>query len=300
MADDSCPEGARPIIVLGYQRSGTSLLAEIVVRWGAYAGNEEELMPADEYNQGGYWEYVPMLDLFRAIADYAGHPKPTITYFTIDQDAVRRAAFVPSLRREGLRLISKMAQEGQPWMWKDPALVCFLPFWLTLWDRPIFLVTVRNPICSATSWQNMLLPDRRIRPKAVDAWLIQWQRCMRLVCAQTATHPKLFVDYQRLVLHADDEVRRISAFLSDHSGRQTSPAAIELMRDAVQPQLRHRSAERTTNVLTVEQSVLLAGMEAAARDTGVYPNSGFDLPAGWSQLLSAQEEEILRELHITA
>jgi len=33
---------ADPIIVLGVERSGTSVVAEMIHRWGAYAGDQEK------------------------------------------------------------------------------------------------------------------------------------------------------------------------------------------------------------------------------------------------------------------
>ena len=38
---------SHPIIVVGAERSGTSVVAEMVYRWGAYAGPSEKLHKAD-------------------------------------------------------------------------------------------------------------------------------------------------------------------------------------------------------------------------------------------------------------
>ena len=48
------------IIVLGMPRSGTSLVADPVYRWGAYAEPKQALLKADEWNPQGYWEYIPL------------------------------------------------------------------------------------------------------------------------------------------------------------------------------------------------------------------------------------------------
>ena len=52
-----------PIIVLGVERSGTSVVAEMVHRWGAYAGTPEMLHEADAHAPRGYWEFLPLWDL---------------------------------------------------------------------------------------------------------------------------------------------------------------------------------------------------------------------------------------------
>jgi len=48
--------------VLGAERSGTSVVAEMVHRGGAYAGESEKVSTVDEYNPQGYWEYKPVWD----------------------------------------------------------------------------------------------------------------------------------------------------------------------------------------------------------------------------------------------
>src|SRR5687768_2870877 len=62
---------ARPIIVLGPERTGTSLVAEMVHAWGAYAGEPHDLSPPDHRNQRGYWEYQPLWALAEQIGDFA-------------------------------------------------------------------------------------------------------------------------------------------------------------------------------------------------------------------------------------
>ena len=54
---------ADSIIVLGVERSGTSVVAEMIHRWGAYAGDQEKLHKADVHAPRGYWEYLPVWDL---------------------------------------------------------------------------------------------------------------------------------------------------------------------------------------------------------------------------------------------
>jgi hypothetical protein len=60
-----------PIIVLGVERSGTSVVAEMVCRWGAYSGEDEKLRKGDEHNIQGYWEYTPIWDFLVELGDLA-------------------------------------------------------------------------------------------------------------------------------------------------------------------------------------------------------------------------------------
>ncbi len=61
---------SHPIIVLGVERSGTSVVAEMVHRWGAYAGPPEKLHKADAHAPRGYWEFLPLWDLLAELGDF--------------------------------------------------------------------------------------------------------------------------------------------------------------------------------------------------------------------------------------
>src|SRR5262249_17511133 len=61
----------RPIIVLGAERSGTSAWAELIYRWGGYAGGGDELAEPDGLNPHGRWEYGPLWDLLALVGDFA-------------------------------------------------------------------------------------------------------------------------------------------------------------------------------------------------------------------------------------
>ena len=48
---------ARPIVVVGMDRSGTSLIANLVHVWGAYGGDPTKLSRGHpQYNARGFWE----------------------------------------------------------------------------------------------------------------------------------------------------------------------------------------------------------------------------------------------------
>ena len=61
---------SHPIIVLGVERSGTSVVAEMLHRWGAYAGPFEKLHKADAHAPRGYWEFLPLWDLLAELGDF--------------------------------------------------------------------------------------------------------------------------------------------------------------------------------------------------------------------------------------
>ena len=68
------------IIVLGAMRSGTSLVAELIRLWGAYAGREENIWKSNiEDPRGyGYMEYIPLQEFNDELLDHNDRMPPSI------------------------------------------------------------------------------------------------------------------------------------------------------------------------------------------------------------------------------
>ena len=106
----------RPVIVLGAERSGTSVCAEMVHAWGAYAGDRGELPAADALSPRGRWEYLPLWDLLNEVGGFDGGA----TWWTEDFPAtVAAKAADPRLAGRARALVAQMAAPGRPWLWKD-------------------------------------------------------------------------------------------------------------------------------------------------------------------------------------
>jgi hypothetical protein len=178
------------IIVLGMHRSGTSLAAELIYRWGAY-GSEDLIQPS-QWNPRGYWEYAPLIRfndrLLHAVGSKWNVPPG-------DDGAVllSRLARRGSYRDEGLRLLDRIRSGGRTWFWKDPRLSILLPFWRRLWGDVAYVVVVRDPIDIASS-----LRARDHLP--VFASLLLWQRYMVDILRWIPPEqPRIFVDYDSLL-----------------------------------------------------------------------------------------------------
>lgn len=144
----------RPIFVLGIDRSGTSLLTEVVSRWGAYAGSPELMHRADDGNPQGYWEYPPMQD---ALAELLGNVGLTIW----DPDfrrLIRQQASDPAMRRRLLEVARSMENPGGFWLWKEQNLIFALPFLREVFPEATYLITLRNPYDSAVSYEKLRIP----------------------------------------------------------------------------------------------------------------------------------------------
>lgn len=94
-----------PIIVLGVERSGTSVVAKMVHRWGAYAGPSEKLHKADAHAPRGYWEYLLLWDSLAELGDFdAG-----ATWWDADfQKRMAEKATNPVYRKKATELMAEM------------------------------------------------------------------------------------------------------------------------------------------------------------------------------------------------
>ena len=278
-----------PIIVLGVERSGTSVVAEMVHRWGAYAGPPEKLHEADAHAPRGYWEFLPLWDLLAELGDFdAG-----ATWWDPDfQQRTKKKAANPAFRKKATDLMAEM-DKGGPWFWKDPALSHFLPFWKRIWGDAIYIITVRNPLDIAVSWQKFIMPSNvKVRISFVAMNLLRWQHMMTQILQHTEdTQHRLFLGYEDIMRQPRAQAERLVYFLNSKFGKKDSP--IQGMVDAVEPQLWRNDCgipfEQVTEA-TSEQKALYAFAKRKIDNPSVpFDVTKYPLPPGYLEFLNIQE-----------
>lgn len=280
---------SHPIIVLGVERSGTSVVAEMVHAWGAYAGASEKLHAADEHAPRGYWEYLPLWDFLADLGDFASGA----TWWEADfQRRMECKTTDHGYRRKARELISEMQNDG-PWFWKDPALAHFLPFWKQIWGEAVYVITIRNPLDVAISWQKFILPQNaKVRVSFVAMNLLRWQHMMTLILHHTedAVH-RIFLGYEDIMRKPREQAERLSNYLNSKFGNRDS--RIQAMVDVVDPRLWRNHCGipfDRASVATDHQKALYA----FARQKIVDPLQSFDsarypMPPGYLEFLNVQE-----------
>ena len=279
-----------PIVVLGTERSGTSVVAEMVQRWGAYAGAPEKLHKADAHSPRGYWEFLPLWDLLAELGEFASG----CTWWEPDfQQRMEDKASDPIYRAKATELMSEMYSGGGPWFWKDPAIAHFLPFWKRIWGEAVYVITVRNPYDVAVSWQKCIMPSNaRVRISFVAMNLLRWQRMMTLILEHTegAAH-RLVVSYEDLMRKPREQAERLSDFLASKSGSRL--ARVQAMVEAVDPRLWRNNCMipfEEVSEATEQQRVLYAFVRRKVSnplepfDVGEFP-----FPPGDLEFLNIQE-----------
>ena len=278
------------IIVLGPMRSGTSLTADLIRRWGAYSGGEEQLWKSDVSDPRGYgyMEYIPLQELNDELLDQNDRVPPT-------QEDMEAKAANPALRKKGLDLLTRMDQEAQQndsgaWVWKDARLPLTLPFWMQLWGEPAFVITVRHPADMALS--SAKTEDVSEENFPFSAAFLYWQFCMLNILSVTQDSPfKMYISYEDLVGDPLYQCGRLATFLNKVSGQLTDDSNDKLpsMLQHVQATQRHHRYSKSLaemNQATREQRALYNFLRVKT----LYPDepfqeSDFALYPGWKEYL---------------
>ncbi len=275
------------IIVAGIYRSGTSLTSELVRRWGAYAGKEEDIFK-DEY---GYMEHFALQKLNDDLLNNNSRvPTPVDVLLEKMQDA--------SLKERALQILADMDKEAQEhnsiaWVWKDPRLPLALPFWNTIWGDAIYVIPVRHPVETILSGAKMEGLDPEQVP--LSAGFAYWQFCMLnlLQFTQNSTR-KIFISYDQLIQHPERECARLCQFLDEQCNLDGDPTArIQHMTEQVTASGRHFThpqALAEVETSTREQRALFDFLRVKT----MYPNESYDpndfaLYPGWLEYLQTMD-----------
>lgn len=166
----------RPILIFGMDRSGTSLVANLVHRWGAFGGTAKNLtQKGDERNPEGFFE-EPGLQIF--LEDFL--PSLGASFWDLSfEERLADAAQSPEWSSRFQELIEGLQGSGRPWFWKEPLMGVLYPFWRHFLPDANLLVPIRDPYASAISWARFYVPEE-LRPHcpAIPFNLLRWQRLM--------------------------------------------------------------------------------------------------------------------------
>lgn len=273
-------------------RSGTSLVAELLHGAGAYAGEEESLLPANEWNERGYWEYLPLVrfnDDLLACVDSSWSVPPQRT----DEYKLTEHALDTSSREAALRLIDSMGSGGRTWFWKDPRLALVLPFWQSLWNDPIYVICIRNPLEIAHSLQRRFhLP--------LSASLLLWQCYMTSILRHLRGRRQLlFIEYERLVQTPTEQCARLLSFLSKHGGPSPGGESgnMEDLASIVRRNLKHHESRDPFDLVEIvssEQKKLYSFLRGLVENPAAdFDDADFGIYPGYREYL--QTLDLLRQ-----
>lgn len=280
------------IIVLGVMRSGTSLTADLIRLWGAYAGSQDDLWASDASDPRGYgyMEFIPLQSLNNQLLDDNDRVPPS-------QESLDLKISNQKYKRQARELLNNMddlaQKKGAPgWVWKDARLPLTLPFWNSLWGDVIYVITIRHPAEIALSLAKAAEIDRDNIP--YSAGLIYWQYCMLQILSFTQDGPrKIFIAYDQLVNDPLRECTRLCNFLDENCGKsgQDSHNRLDAMLPRVAKNQQHQSYQKFLAEMpqaTREQRALYDFLRVKIHyPDEAYNIDDFALYAGWREYLES-------------
>jgi hypothetical protein len=274
---------SKHIIVLGMHRGGTSLVANLLHRWGAYAGQSQQLLAADQNNIQGYWEYVPLIQFNQQLLNSVG-ASWFIPPGRDEEKALENLATDPGSKRRAEQLLAEMRKGGQDWFWKDPRLTILLSFWKQMWGEPIYVVTVRHPLEIAIS-----LRKRDRLP--ISASLLIWQQYMVQALRQTeGSKHRIFISYEKLLNTPVEQCHRLASFIDSacEYERDREPLVGNMV-GAINTDLRHNISRLPFSDVpqaTQEQKALYIFLNEMAEDrVEPFEQLSVELYPGWKEYL---------------
>ena len=129
------------VIITGMHRSGTSLVSNVMTKWGVHLG--DNLLGPGKGNKHGHYENIDFLNFQDNLLKRMG----TSVYL---QDATRINEYFPHDSEMAKEIINKHTQSPM-WGWKDPRTSLFLDMWDSLLPNAKFIFVYRHPLEVALS-----------------------------------------------------------------------------------------------------------------------------------------------------
>jgi len=243
---------AQPIAVLGMHRSGTSVVANVLSRMGAYCGDREDLTAPDVHNPAGYWERRDVVrvndDVLQALdADWREPAAAEIA--ELHPDA--RHGFV-----ERTKEIARVLDAHGTWMVKDPRLSLLLPLWREAIPNPTCVLVWRDPDAVARS-----LRTRDGLPLPIG--LALWEEYTRSQLEVSEGLPRVLICYDELIADPLACITQLHASLAAAGVRGLKMLSQEELGMIVEPALDRQSGGEPA-LLTKGQEELRASLRSGA------------------------------------
>ena len=196
----------RPVLIVGFHRSGTSAIARAFHGAGLDLGTD--LLGAEPANPHGHFEDLDAIALHDSFLASTGR-----TWKSVDAGE----APLPRSALDQLRsYVERRVSAGRPWGVKDPRLCLYLDEWLRIAPEARVVVVVRRPDETIRSL-HMRHSRRHVETRGVDPSDLDFWRDPDLGL-------KLWVHYHQQTLQALDAAR--DPYIIDFSDRSAADHAV--------------------------------------------------------------------------
>ncbi len=230
------------IIILGMHRSGTSVLARLLNKMGAYFGEpNDEMRPAFD-NKLGFWERKDIVHLNDAILANQG-----VNWWKIAGFSPKRIELDKFL--EPASEIIRTLEREDNFFLKDPRLCLTFPVWQPLLTDPIIVICNRNPLAIARS-----LERRNQLP--ITYSLALWEQYFFYALENASGYEKkLIVDYDELIQDPTETTEKILEKLKEFGFTSINNSLS--VREIVRPELRHQTVDQPIDEVLSENQLKL-------------------------------------------
>jgi len=193
----------KEIIIIGMHRSGTSMLSGMLDRLGIDMGDDQ--VGRQQSNPLGHFEDGDFLGLNELILSQAGgswnNPPPAAQ--------IQNQAAKLDDRIQKIILDKRLANQDQPWGWKDPRTSLTINLYLPYLRNPFIIWSQRDPVSISNSlWIRNKMPDHEAN-KLTEYYQQQIIDFLR-------DHPELPVleiSYQDMIDQPDIWISKVVDFL---------------------------------------------------------------------------------------
>jgi hypothetical protein len=200
---------------------------------GLYLGAEEELMPASEQNESGYWENMSIYRINEQLLELFGgswYRPPALPHAWPDDPQVEQ------LRERASHVVDELRASGRHWGFKDPRTVVTLPFWRRVIGVMDYVICVRRPEAFIRSVQALPLPEAEPHATA-KLWLDMNIAALR----QTVGERRAFVFYDEWFEDPRKVAWRLAAFIHGDAS-EVAPDSVDAVDAFVDRTLRRADA----------------------------------------------------------
>ena len=203
---------------------------------------------------------------------------------------------IPQYRDEAQGLIAGMERDENPWVWKDPALNFFLPFWKEIWGEAAYIITVRNPYDTTLFWQRFVMSRYLAGSSSlIEGNLARWQyQMLRILQHTDEEDSKMFLRFEDLMREPRKQAGKLRDFLDRNCQTNLSDdMGMEGMVQAVDPRLWHDRSQvpfSQVHEASEEQKALYRFLQRKVRE----PLTKFDvakyaMPSDWIDVVKSEE-----------
>jgi GT2 family glycosyltransferase len=232
------------LVVLGMHRSGTSSVAGLLARMGAWAGPQDDLLRGPDNPKGHYESGRLHMACVHRLAAAGGDWR--------DPPASAPPAAVDAFRREVAALLDSL-DTRRPWLIKEPRLCLLARELLPLLTRPVFVHVVRDPHAVADS---LAARDGLDRSTAFALW----EHYTRAAFETSRGWPRVLVEYEELLADPVAVARGLHEALRAVGVAGLAEADPVVVRDWIEPALERDGAAAARTELVATQRALQAAI----------------------------------------